>query len=124
MTKNQISKQTYMYLARRDKKGIKLIAKFRSNKEVISRVGDIKLLNLPRKLEKEIENVVYENRMDWELWIATANSYIDLKKLLKKLGYSELSGDSIPMFLNVKEFSKATDRLPPAPKTMIRRRIR
>lgn len=115
-------KTAYLYLAKRDKKGIKLIIRLYSPKELVSRIVDVKFLGLPRDLEKNIEKIVQDNKMDWELWLATVNSYDELKKLLRKRGYSRIPTNSIPQIVEVGNFKNInSNKLPGIPKTMINR---
>jgi hypothetical protein len=83
--------KTWLYLARRDKKGLKLLAIF-SNTPFIpaTRVQDIKTLHLSQELETELVKTTFEQRMLWELWIETAESYDSLKKAMRVRGYSNL----------------------------------
>ena len=119
MRKAKQTHKAYLYLARRDKKGAKLVASFQSEAELVTRVPNIKSLNLPAKLEKQIEKIAYDNRMEWELWIETVDSYESLKKNLYKRGYSDLSTNPIPMILS---FTPLDDKqLEKPPKTMLRR---
>jgi hypothetical protein len=81
----------WLYLARRDKKGLKLLAVF-SNTPVIpsTRVQDIKSLRLSQELENDLAKTIYEQRMLWEPWLESADSYESLKAALKTRGYSNL----------------------------------
>jgi hypothetical protein len=83
--------KTWLYLGRRDKKGFRLLATF-NNTPIIgaTRVQDIKTLNLSQEIENALSATVYENRMMWELWIESANSFDDLKTALRTRGYSRL----------------------------------
>ncbi len=93
-----MQKKLYLYLARRDKKGMRLLSTFNENVDMPpTRVSDIKQLSLPETMEKEISRTVYENRMLWELWIQSAESFQGLKQLLKKRGYKKLPMVSAPM---------------------------
>lgn len=90
----------YLYLARRDRKGIMLLSTFPAPKDVRpTRVADINSLNLPPKLTKEITETVHENRMLYEPWIESANSFGDLKNSLKKRGYRNLPLNQSPMHM-------------------------
>lgn len=90
----------YLYLARRDRKGIMLLSTFPAEKDVHpTRVADIKKLNLPPKLTKEISETVHDNRMMYEPWIESANSFGDLKQSLKKRGYRNLPLNQSPMHM-------------------------
>jgi hypothetical protein len=42
-------------------------------------------------MTQEISEVVFQNRMDYELWIETADNYRALKQSLIKRGYANLA---------------------------------
>lgn len=83
--------KVYLYLARRDKKGIKILTSFKySNSYLPTRVTDLKQLNLSEDLYKSIEKEVSDNKMLYELWIQSSDSFENFKKSLYKRGYSNL----------------------------------
>jgi hypothetical protein len=81
----------YLYLGRRDKKGIKIIKIIPTNSECYpTRIPDVKTLRLSASIEQEIEESVHSQRMDYELWGETANSFPELKKSLENRGFSNI----------------------------------
>lgn len=87
MSKNYL----YIYLARLDKKGIKVISGFKYDKKIYpSRISDINKLNLNQQVHNKVIQESYENRMQYDLWAETANSFNDLRDSLKKRGYTNL----------------------------------
>ena len=60
-----------------------------------TRVNDIPALNLETTIQKNLENSVFVNRMLWELWMESANSFENLKQNLRKRGYSGLPIHSV-----------------------------
>jgi hypothetical protein len=115
----------YLYLARRDKKGIKILTAFKGDKIGRTSVSDIKKLGLPEDLAQSISSTVHENRMLWEVWLESADNFNKLREKLIKKGYSNL-----PIKANLihqpKNFTKPTQtivaNLPLKPlKTMIKR---
>ena len=91
-------KKIYLYLARRDKMGMKILSVFSKNQTLLpTRVKDLKQLNLSQQLHMEISRTVQKERMLWEVWMESAPSYIELKKSLKKRGYRNLPHSSVPM---------------------------
>ena len=118
----------YLYLARRDKKGIKIITIFPSKSGYShTRVSDIKSLTLPDDLESSITKDVHENRMLWEPWLEGAENYSDLKKSLIKRGYSNIPLCEAPAFVHkvriVKSKEERNDPVGKPIKTMIRKKI-
>lgn len=121
MKKPKAAHKAYLYLARRDKKGAKLVANVKSNIEIATRVPDVKTLNLPPEIEKNVEKIVYENRMEWELWIETVDTYKELKDKLYKRGYSQVSVSPIPMLAFANSKPVNDKKLEKPPKTMLQR---
>lgn len=80
-------KKLYLFLARRDKKDIKIIATFPGQDSAWTQVLDVKTLGLPIELETKIAETVYQHRFYWELWLAPADDYYELKAKLLKKGY-------------------------------------
>lgn len=83
--------KTYLYLARRDKKAVRLLAVFKTGKlGFLSRVNDVAKLNMPETMTKQIQKIVHEERMYWEPFLETAESYSKFIQSLKKQGYITL----------------------------------
>ena len=112
--------RTYIYLAKRNKKGTKLLARLESTNQMLSRIEDIKILNLPSELESKISRVAEKNKMGWEIWIESADSYENLKKSLIKRGYSEIAIHPVPMFNDILPTIEKKNISKP-PKPMIQR---
>lgn len=90
--------KTYLYLARRNLRGFKLLAILAAKQPCMAiRVPDLKVLRLSIEFEKLISDQVFENRMEWELWLETADSFSELSKKLAKRGYSNLPLRAMPV---------------------------
>jgi hypothetical protein len=113
--------KAYLYLAKRNKKGTKLLARLEVPNAIISRIEDIKTLNLHPNLESKIDEVIKANKIHWELWIETADSYEKLKKELNKRGYSEIAIHPVPMFNNILPLTPNLNKIKKPPKSMIQR---
>lgn len=90
------NKYLYIYLLKRDKTEVKILAKIPSNGDQSStRIDKVDFLNLNLNATKKINQSIYENRMLWEPWIETFYSYLELKTKLKKRGLKKfpLSGE-------------------------------
>ena len=112
----------YLFLARRDKTGIRVLAKFKGQNQLPSRISDIKSLNLPIDWTTNITKIIAESKMLWEPWIQSANSYNELIDALKVRGFS-----NIPMNSRL-EYNPANLQVPivnssnlPNKKTMLRK---
>ncbi|RDJ35637.1 MAG: hypothetical protein DWQ19_12530 [Crenarchaeota archaeon] len=95
--------KNYLYLARRDKKGIKILIVLKGHHCPAGRLADIKKLGLPVNLEQQIQNKIYETRMLWEPWIESAENYKELKDSLRKRGFSAVPMGASPLFFPEKE---------------------
>lgn len=81
----------YIYLARLDKKGIKVLTAFEYSKKIYpTKIRDVKELNLKSELDSFISKQFHENRMHYELYLETADSFNNLRSSLSKRGYSNL----------------------------------
>jgi hypothetical protein len=88
----------YLYLARRDKKGARVVTVLEGPETSPVRVTDLKSLRLPPGMDGPVEQIVHENRMYWEPWIEAADSYQDLRASLQRRGYSNLYVSSKPIY--------------------------
>ena len=79
----------YIYLARRDKKGIKTLL-VTNGSCLPTKLTDLKTLGLSWDAQAELERITHENRMHWELYVESATSYENLKQALLKRGYTNL----------------------------------
>lgn len=93
-----MAEKIYLYLARRDKTGMKLVCSFPTDKTIPpTRLNDLKGLNLSAKIEQEISKTIEVNKMLFEPWIETASSYQGLTESIKKRGYKNVPVNSSPI---------------------------
>ena len=88
----------YLYLAKRDKKGIKIVSVFQGNRTNFQKINDIGKLGLPKNMEDRINQVKYDERMNWELCIESAKDFKDLLHILVNRGYKNLPTSPNPIF--------------------------
>lgn len=55
-----------------------------------ARITDVKQLNLDPKWDQRLSRIMYENRMDYELFVEHADDYQELRDKLKKKGYGNI----------------------------------
>lgn len=79
---------TYIYLAKRDKRGIKILTMFQSQNHIPQRANSLSNIPMDVNVLQKIQQIVYENRLSWEPWIESAATYDELKVKLKKRGYT------------------------------------
>lgn len=95
-----MARKLYLYMGRRDKQATKMMTVLEcEDYEVIPpvRVANIDFLNLPVITQSEIIKTLYENRLLWELWVETADTYTELRDKLKSRGYA-----NVPIYVNSK----------------------
>jgi len=92
----------FIYLARRDKKGVKVITTLMGECRPL-RLNNIDLLRLPREWKLFITSIIHKNRMYWEPWIESASSFKQLKQKLRSRGYRNLpmSGEPIRLLSSI-----------------------
>ena len=114
----------YLYLARRDKAGIRILARLKSTNRLPTILDEAGLisLQLPSSWYKEISQTIYESRMLWEPWIQSVTTFEEFRNSLKKRGYTNIPVSSQPEFIvsTVETQIVNVSRLPQN-KTMLRK---
>lgn len=80
----------WLYLGRRDKTATRLLAIVQGRDIMATRIDNLDVLSLPTTWQSQINQIVYDNRMLWELWIEAADTYDDLRTALKTRGYTNI----------------------------------
>lgn len=113
----------YLYLARRDKKGCQIIMVLQGLQIPLTRITDINILRLSPDVISELNDIIYSNRMDWEPWVESADTYEELRQKLVSRGYSQLPLKASPIHSQSSHNNPhvADLRTVGAPKTMIRK---
>lgn len=75
----------YLYLLSRDKKDLKIITVLQGSCPT-KKLSKIQELNLSRDLESQIESIIKDHKMNWEVWIENASSIQELIENLSKRG--------------------------------------
>ena len=89
----------YLYLARRDSKGIKILIILSGKEQQPTRITDLSLLNLPNAWQVEIQREIDDNKMLWEPFLESATDYKVLKQSLKNRGFINLPLNDSPKFI-------------------------
>ncbi len=87
----------YLYLAGRNKKGMKLVTLFQGQCP-LTRLTNVAVLDLPRPWHQAIEDVIRKEQMRMEAWIESAESPQELQRQMKSRGYKDLPILTVPMF--------------------------
>lgn len=111
----------WLYLARRDRTSVRLLASFPGAEQPAVRVNDLATLGLPGPARDFVGRAVSDDKMYWELWAESAPSYQALQKSLRSRGYSNVPMSGQPEYL--KPIGIRPVKLS-RPKTMLRRRTR
>ena len=81
----------YLYLAKRDKKGIRILTVFNdTRKQDATRIERLDKLNLPESIKLNVFQAVEENKMLWEPFIESADTFADLVASIKSRGYKNI----------------------------------
>jgi hypothetical protein len=102
----QTNSDLYLYLTRRDKFSVRILAKFQGSPQLPVRISDLSLLQLPKEWEEQLNQIIYESRMLWEPWIESEDSFQNLRTKLKNRGYANIPISAQP------EFTLAASRNP------------
>lgn len=88
-----------MYLTKRDKTGVRFLSQFKGQEDIpVVRVKDLNVLNLPDTYTQKLSEIIYDSRMQWEPWIESAESFDEVKKKIKKRGYTNIPISFSPEF--------------------------
>jgi len=93
----------YVYLARRDKKGIKIISSFTHKTQCYPTKINIKELSktlLPYGIQEQIAIEFQKNNLIYEIYMESASSADELKKSLISRGYKNIPLQQISLSLN------------------------
>lgn len=113
----------WLYLARRDKKAVRVLAKAQGKNVMANRLENIDHLNLPADWSTKIKQTVHDNRMLWELWIESFDDYEQLKAALLGRGFSNIPMSPQPeMRISMKEVPNLNLSRIATAKTMIKKR--
>lgn len=111
----------FLYLARRDRVGVKILASFMGEPKT-ARVDDLKLLNLPDSVVEALQQEIYDNRMMWEPWIEPGESYHKLKVALYSRGFKNLPMTSRPSVPYVTGLEATTKSISSVSRTMVQKK--
>lgn len=97
----------FVYIAKRDKQGIKLLWNTNIDKEVSPmRLENFNLLGFNNDFQLEIQKVIKKNKMNWDVWIETAANYQELRNSLISRGYKSVPGFHTPKLSQIKKIKE------------------
>ena len=81
----------YLYLAKNDRKGLKILTVFKNKPTVPAiQIENISLLHLPQGFTDKLQQAVNANSTLYTTWIETANNFEELKTQMYRRGYSNM----------------------------------
>lgn len=95
--------EMYVYLARRDRKGVKILASFDHSSTVHPTkvdLKDISGLGMDPGVNSVVAKEAFDNRMHYELYLETADSFEGLRSSLAGRGYSRIPSHKISPVIN------------------------
>lgn len=87
----------YLYLARRDRKEVKVVLNMQGLNTPATRLTDVALLRLAPELLPELQTILHGHKMEWEPWVESAENFADLKKKLEGRGYTNVPLKNKPL---------------------------
>lgn len=78
----------YLYLTKRDKKGVRFLAEIIGDEQLATRVTDLSLITSNHR--EDISQIIYDSRMMWEPWVESAENIEALRQNLKLRGFVNL----------------------------------
>lgn len=97
----------WIYLGRRDKTGVILLAQFNGKKIIPSRIENVDDLKLPHDYNVFIKQKIIDYKLLWEPWIESSSDYASLRYQLKKRGFK-----NVPLSNYVQYGMRTTSSLP------------
>ena len=83
--------QMFIYLAKKNKKGIKCVASFSYDKKCFpSKITNLENSLLSNDVKKIIYQELNKNKYIYDIYAETASSFEELKKSLMRRGYTDL----------------------------------
>ena len=76
----------FLYLQKKNKLGVQLVAKAGTAKLLPTKLNDLSILRFEASKQAEIERLVLENKQQWDLWIESASSFSELQTKLQLRG--------------------------------------
>lgn len=102
--------KTYLYLLKRNKKDTKVIGTINCNGTIHpTRILDLDLLGLAATERLGLKKIIEDHKMDWELWLESAENYSELKSNMEKRKLTISASPNAPMLdLGSQEIPKST----------------
>lgn len=80
----------YIYLGRRDRQSIRIMLKVKGESVNLTRINSVESLNLNPTITFELQKLIYENRLMWEPFMVSFDTFDEFVAFLKKSSYKIL----------------------------------
>jgi hypothetical protein len=88
----------YIYLQKRNNQEIKIISIINTAAKIpAKKINDLTKLDLKTKYVSNIKEVIEKHKLDWEVWLESAENYTELKANLLKRGVYAPSSSNAPL---------------------------
>lgn len=113
-TNNLTNYKIWMYLGRRDKTEVRIIASTLGKQIPRVSILNVDNLGLPNLWRDEINQIIENNKLLWEFWLHQADTFIDLRENLKTRGYTNIPPSATPEYKRnlISTYEINTNRLP------------
>lgn len=88
----------YLYFARRDKSAVRILSIFKGKEQAPTRLDSLEPLNLPNNFRLQLEKVIFTDRLLWEPWIESFESFDDFRNSLRKRAYLNIPISNRPEY--------------------------
>ena len=86
-----------------------------------TRIDDVQTIGLPLEIASELKQIIYDNRIYWEPWIQSADTFDDFRAALKIRGYTNIPLSSQPEIYSTTSSTTVNIKLLPQKTTMVRK---
>lgn len=111
----------FLYLCKRDKKGVVLLLTLSGGKIPITYLNNFDNIGLPDNIKQKCERYYDSLRFNWQIVVESNDSFDIIKKNLHKNGYKNIQFDNAPLFFNLE--SNKLNILEKLPKKMLQKKI-
>lgn len=103
----------FLYLIKRDKKGVILLYVFKGEKIPKIFLNDFENIGLSEEAKEKCHNYYNSLRFNWQIVLESEESFDLIKKKLHKNGFKNIQLDNVPLFQNLESAElKIFEKLP------------
>lgn len=103
----------FLYLIKRDKKGVILLLVFKGEKIPKIYLNDFENIGLSENIKQKCDNYYNPLRFNWQIVLESDENFDLIKKKLHKNGFQNIQFDNAPLFQNLESAKlKIFEKLP------------